>query len=74
MPFNPDFILPAAESTRSMWFVFYEGRLLIKAGDADQLIPRNRDLANVDIAPIHKQYLGSLGGLQCYAAELLHDR
>ncbi|MGD8298079.1 MAG: NAD(+) diphosphatase [Desulfobacterales bacterium] len=74
MPFNPDFILPAAESTRSMWFVFYEGRLLIKAGDADQLIPRNRDLANFDIAPIHKQYLGSLDGLPCYAAELLHDR
>ena len=57
-----------------MWFVFYEGRLLIKAGDTGQLIPRNRDLAKFDIAPSHKQYLGSLDGLPCYAAELLHDR
>jgi NAD+ diphosphatase len=74
MPFRPDFILPAAESARSMWFVFYEGRLLIKTGDTGQLIPRNRDLANFDIVPIHKQYLGSLDGLPCYAAELLHGR
>ena len=30
MPFNPDFTLPATESDRSLWFVFHEGRLLIK--------------------------------------------
>ena len=74
MPFNPDFTFPATESARSLWFVFHEGRLFIKAADTDQLIPRNRDLVNLDIAPIHKQYLGTLDGLPCYAAELSYNR
>jgi len=74
MPFNPDFTLPATESDRSLWFVFHEGRLLIKTGDEDQLIPRTRDLEDFDISPIHKQYLGTLDGLPCYAAELAHNR
>jgi NAD+ diphosphatase len=64
MPFNPDFALPATESDRSLWFVFHEGRLLIKTGDEDQLIPRTRDLADFDISPIHKQYLGTWDGLR----------
>src|SRR5210317_1285436 len=74
MPFNPDFTLPATESARSLWFVFHEGKLLIKAGDKGQLIPRTRDLVKFDISPIHKQYLGTLDGLPCYAAELAHHR
>ncbi len=74
MPFKPDFTLPATESARSLWFVFHEGRLLINAADEGQLIPRAQDLAELDIAPIHKQYLGTLDGLPCYAAEFAHNR
>ncbi len=47
---------------------------MIKAGNEGQLIPRTRDLADFDIFPIHKQYLGTLDGLPCYAAELAHNR
>ncbi len=72
--FEPDFTPPATESTRALWFVFHEGRLLIKAGDEGQLIPRSRDLAKFNISPIRKQYLGRLEGLPCYAAELAHNR
>ena len=74
MPFKPDFALPATESAWSLWFVFHEGRLLIKAADEGQLIPCARDLAELDISPINKQYLGTLDGLPCYAAEFAHDR
>jgi NAD+ diphosphatase len=74
MPFKPDFTLPATEPARSLWFVFHEGRLLIKAGDGGQLIPHSRDLAKFDIFPIRKQYLGTLDNLPCYAAELAHNR
>ena len=73
MPFKPDFTLPATESARSLWFVFHKGTLLIKDDDPGHLIPRTRDLAKYDIAPIHKQYLGTLDDLPCYAAELTHD-
>ena len=73
MPFKPDFIHPTTESARSLWFVFHEGRLLIKAGDEDQLIPRARDLAKFEISPIHKQYLGEMNGFPCYAGELAHN-
>ena len=74
MPFKPDFILPATESARSLWFIFNEGKLLIKTGDEGQLIPCTRDLAHFNISPIHKQFLGTLDGLPCYAAELAHNR
>ena len=73
MHFEPDFKLPVNESAKAMWFVFHEGRLLIKAGDETRLIPRSTELAEFDISPIHKQYLGRLEGLPCYAAELTHN-
>ena len=68
MTFEPDFTLPPTVSARSLWFVFQEGKLLIKTGGDDQLIPCGRDLTNADISPIHQQYLGKLDGLPCYAA------
>ena len=73
MAFKPDFTLPATESARSLWFVFHEGKLLIKADGKDPLIPCTADLAKLDISPIHKQYLGALDGLPCYTAELLKN-
>ena len=74
MTFEPDFTLPATESARSLWFVFHEGKLLTKAGGDGQIIPCNRDLADADISPTHKQYLGKLDGLPCYAAVSTNNR
>jgi NAD+ diphosphatase len=70
MPFKSDFKLPAAESARALWFVFQKDRLLLKTNDNGCLIPCTRDLAAFNLSPIHKQYLGSLDGLPCYAAEM----
>jgi NAD+ diphosphatase len=74
MAFKPGFILPKTESSQSLWFVFHEDRLLVKTGDTDQLIPCKRDMVDFNIVPIQKQYLGTLDGLACYAAEISHNR
>ena len=70
MPFKPDYTPPATEPAQSLWFIFHEGRLLIRAGVVRQLIPRTLHLAKFGISPVHKQYLGTLDGLPCFAAEL----
>lgn len=70
MPFIPAFKPLSADFSRALWFVFYEDRLLIKANEGTDLIPRSQDLTKYGISPIYKQYLGSLNGLPCYAAEL----
>ena len=63
MPFIPAFKPLSTDSNRALWFIFHEDRLLIKANEDTDLIPHSRDLAKHDIAPIQKQYLGSLDGL-----------
>jgi len=74
MQFEPDFKLPATESADALWFVFQAGKLLIRAGNEGQPIPRSRDLTDLKIAPIRKQYLGRWEGLPCYAAELANNK
>ena len=70
MPFIPAFKPPSADLTRALWFVFQEDRLLVKTNGDGCLIPNSRDVAGFDPYPIRKQYLGSLDGLPCFAAEL----
>jgi NAD+ diphosphatase len=70
MPFKPDFKLPAAESARALWFVFQKDRLLLKTNGNGCLIPCTHELADFNLSPIRKQYLGALDGLPCYAAEM----
>jgi NAD+ diphosphatase len=70
MMFEPDFKFPAQQSPQALWFVFQKDRLLLKANDNGCLIPCLRDLAEFNLTPIRKQYLGALNGRQCYAAEM----
>ncbi len=70
MPFKPDFKLPATESPQALWFVFQKDRLLLKTNNNGCLIPCSRDLAQFNLFPIRKQYLGAMDGLPCYAAEM----
>jgi len=70
MPFKPAFKSPSAPSARALWFVFQRDRLLLNEGDNSRRIPCTEDLAQIDPAPIRSQYLGTLDGRSCYAAEL----
>jgi NAD+ diphosphatase len=50
--------------------VFHEEKLLIKQDSDNYEIPRLADLERHHLAPMRKQFLGSLNGRQCFAAEL----
>jgi NAD+ diphosphatase len=70
MPFEPDFKLPATDSPRALWFVFQKDRLLLKSEADSCRIPCTRELAAFNFSLIRKQYLGTLNGRPCYAAEM----
>jgi len=70
MQFEPSFKLPATESNDSLWFVFHEDKLLGKKEDNSGIIPSFKDLGAGHISTVRKQYLGTLHGLDCYAADL----
>lgn len=73
MPFTPNFIAPSDESPEALWFVYHQHRLLVKTGTNGYRIPQLQDLKNFGSSLIHKQFLGSLNEIQCYAAELETD-
>jgi NAD+ diphosphatase len=70
MPFKPALIPPTSATAQTLWFIFHEDKLLTKRQANSHLIPRSRDLSASGLSPISKQYLGTLDGLHCYAAEL----
>jgi NAD+ diphosphatase len=73
MTFTPNFIAPPRESPQGLWFVYHQDRLLIKTGANGYRIPRLQDLGKFGHALTHKQFLGALNEVPCYAAELTAD-
>ncbi|MFW6053161.1 MAG: NUDIX-like domain-containing protein [Desulfosalsimonas sp.] len=59
-----------------LWFVFDNGRLLIKAGGGKKglIIPAGRELEESGITLSRKQFIGSLGNRPCYAAAIEGDK
>jgi NAD+ diphosphatase len=70
MPFRPDFRPPSTDSSQALWFVFHEDRLLVKPNNDGCLVPNSEDLIGFNPYPIRQQYLGTMDGVPCYAAEL----
>ncbi len=70
MPFTPNFITPPDESPEALWFVYHRDRLLIKIDTNGYRVPRSQELEKFEPSLIHKQFLGSLNEIPCYAAEL----
>jgi NAD+ diphosphatase len=60
---------PDEHAGQAYWFVFHGARMLIAGGDAVR-VPRFEDprALGLDCGPRH--YLGSLGGVACYALEV----
>ena len=71
MSFKPDIAPPAGSSNSGRWFVFQNGRLLVKDSPQGSVIPVSEDLDRCGIILNHKQYIGSLEGQPCYAAEVI---
>ena len=69
MLFKPKFDPSAAELASALWFIFDNGRLLIKIKNDICSIPDTSDLAIYKSAIFHEQYLGTLDDRPCFAAE-----
>ena len=70
MNFLPALRPPAGGDGQAFWFVFRDDRLLVRSEDEKSIQPHFSDVTGFDPALNHKQYLGSLDGIDCYAVEL----
>jgi NAD+ diphosphatase len=61
------------EEHRSWWFAFRKGRLLVKKNDHGLEVPLVRDIKQLDLPEVRRQFLGTLNGRSCYSVELTED-
>lgn len=66
--FQPGFKPPSDYHASDLWFVFRNGRLLIKDNDGRPDIPDGTVMSAGRLKPVDVQYLGRLDGRKCYAA------
>lgn len=70
MPFTPAFTPPDTVAETALWFLYQDQKLVIKERGETPPIPTTGDLDDLNFSFNRKQYLGSLNGRPCYAAEL----
>ncbi|QTA86096.1 NAD(+) diphosphatase [Desulfonema magnum] len=70
MDFIPSNLEPTEQTEPAWWFAFSKHKLLVEQADETVAVPWIRDLAEFNLEPIRKQYLGTLNGHPCYSAEL----
>lgn len=61
---------PEAPKRPAFWFAFQDNRLLVSRQGEDADVPFLADLAELGLAPVRRQYLGTAGGHPCFSAEL----
>ncbi|MCU7495415.1 MAG: NAD(+) diphosphatase [Ignavibacteria bacterium] len=54
----------------SWWFVFKRDELLVLTNNGKAEIPFNKDLSDINIKPLKKQYLGTMGESPSFAVEV----
>ena len=70
MNFIPAMRPAPGDNKPAWWFVFQDDRVLVRFEGETFVSPYFTDLSKLKSALIRKQYLGSLNGTDCYAAEL----
>jgi NAD+ diphosphatase len=73
MQFIPHFKQPNKSTQQAIWFVYQDEKLVVKVNGDSVTIPGSADLKRVNLVPAHQQYLGTLDGCDCLAAELPPD-
>ncbi|HWQ39249.1 MAG TPA: NAD(+) diphosphatase [Burkholderiales bacterium] len=53
-----------------LWFVFQGSQILVQAAPQGVRIPQARSLADLGLASVRSQYLGALGNVPCFTAEV----
>lgn len=61
---------PKSRSGAAWWWVFRESNLLVRETDSGATLPHIEDVSAIGIAPVRTQYLGTLDGDHCFAAEV----
>ncbi len=61
---------PAAPTQPAWWFVFVGPQIVIVEEETGTRLPRARHLADLGLTPSAPHYLGTLDGVDCYAAEV----
>ncbi|PCI26788.1 MAG: NAD(+) diphosphatase [SAR324 cluster bacterium] len=70
MSFIPMVTPPVMQPETAWWFVFQNNKLLVEEKDGSVTIPQIRNLQEIGMTPIRKQYLGTLDGQHCYSVEV----
>ena len=73
-PFLPAVDPPAdAPPAPAWWFALRGAEVLVREENAAAEVPLLVDLTEIGLAPARRQYLGTLGGVACWAADLAAD-
>ncbi len=70
MPFIASIVPPPEQVESVWWFVFRNDDLLVRLNEDSAHIPYVTDPEQLSLQPIRTQYLGTLDGKHCYAAEI----
>ena len=69
MPFKSAFKPPQSNDGEELWFILQEQKLLIRENKNGHAIPGSKDISAIKRHTSSPQFLGSLDGKLCYAAE-----
>ncbi|MDQ6833919.1 MAG: NAD(+) diphosphatase [Chloroflexota bacterium] len=61
---------PKSRTGAAWWWVFRENALLVQETDTGTTLPHFEESVSLGITPLRTQYLGTLGGDHCFAAEV----
>ena len=54
----------------ALWFVLKDQKLLVRNKKDPCTVPNASDLAMLKLMPLHREFLGTLDGIPCYAGEM----
>jgi len=54
----------------AFWFAFQGVQILIRRDAAGASVPRLQHPSEIGLSPVREQYLGTLGGIDCFACEI----
>ncbi len=67
--YQPSFSPGSKNGGTAYWLIFNSDKMLINHGHGNQ-IPFTKNLNDLNISPVRKQYLGTLEGYPCYCIEV----
>jgi NAD+ diphosphatase len=69
----PSINVPDNADRTAYWFIFRGNEIMISGQSASRCIPLSVDIRQIMPGVVHKHYLGSLDGRDCYCAEVSDD-